>query len=389
MSRSPTHLDSSTLRARALHCAVLSSLCLLAACIALFPLRTADAHDNSGEKIDVVLQGVPAGPNEAGFTATLTPHAAGVALQLQWQLPPGVELAGGPAAVAWNNPPVDSAQSEARHIRVPGPGVYLIAVGGRLDGGGQSWVQGATLYLTAAADGTVTLSRQDPARAQLRGSVMPTSVEPMLGAAATHAPNGDPCFNVSGTVMREEHTPFRSGYLPLVYVPVRSAVLQMREEDTLFDDTYGEVLTGSDGSFAFSFCDDDGLFDDELEIYVQLTAEIQSGGHDVVEVQEDGIVEDVYDFKSQVIKSQGGTYTLNLQLDRDQSAIFNIADAIFDAWNVWNANGGAVGDDAIFDYQAEVNWERGDDDDKTYYNGYVWDEITVADRPSVSVTSVA
>ncbi len=149
------------------------------------------------------------------------PH--GVALQLQWQLPPGVELVGGPAAVAWNNPPVDSAQSEARQVRVPGPGVYPIAVGARLDGGGQSWVQGATLYLTAADDGAVTLSRQDPSRAHLRGSVMSTSVEPMLGAAVAHAPNGDPCFNVSGTVMREEHTPFRSGYQPLVYVPVRSA----------------------------------------------------------------------------------------------------------------------------------------------------------------------
>ena len=385
MSRSPTHPDASAARPRAAHLPlrlVLPCLCLLAACLALFPLRAAHAHDDSGEKIDVVLQGAPAGPNEAGFTATLTPHAQAAALQLQWQLPPGVELVGGPAAVAWSNPPVDGAQSEARHIRVPGPGVYPIAVGGRLDGGGQSWVQGATLYLIAADDGTVTLTRQDPARAQLRGSVMSTSIEPMLGAAVAHAPNGDPCFNVSGTVMREEHTPFRSGYQPLVYVPVRSAVLQMREEDTLFDDTYGEVLTGNDGSFAFSFCDDDGLFDDELEIYVQLTAEIQSAGHDVVEVQEDGFVEDVYDFKSRVIESEGGTYTLNLQLDRDQSAIFNIADAIFDAWNVWNANGGAVGDDAIFDYQAEVNWERDDDDDKTYYNGNIWDEITVADANS-------
>ena len=41
-----------------------------------------------------------------------------------------------------------------------------------------------------------------------------------------------------------------------------------------------------------------------------------------------------------------------------------------------------MGDDAIFDYQAEVNWEADDDDDKTYYNGYVWDEITVADANS-------
>ena len=161
-------------------------------------------------------------------------------------------------------------------MRVPGPGSYEIFVGARLDAGAESYVQGAAVYLIVAADGAITLTRQDPNRAQLDDSVMSTSVEPQVGAAATHAPNGDPCFNVSGTVMREEHTPFRSGYQPLVYVPVRSALIEMREEDTLFDDTYGEMLTGNDGSFSFSFCDDDGVFDDELEIYVRLTAEIQA-----------------------------------------------------------------------------------------------------------------
>lgn len=38
--------------------------------------------------------------------------------------------------------------------------------------------------------------------------------------------------------------------------------------------------------------------------------------------------------------------------------------------------------DAIFDYQAEVNWEAGDDDDQTHYNPYIFDEITVADAAS-------
>jgi hypothetical protein len=184
--------------------------------------------------------------------------------------------------------------------------------------------------------------------------------------------------------MREEHTPDRNGYRPMVRVPVRNARIEMREEDTLFDDSYGEQLTGSDGSYVFSFCDDDGVFDDELELYVRLHANLWKDGHDVVEVQEDGLIppEDVYEFDSGVIESEGGTYTINFNLNREQSAVFNIADAILDAWNVWNANGGAVGDDAIFDYQAEVNWESGDDDDKTFYNGYVWDEITIADSNS-------
>ena len=159
-------------------------------------------------------------------------------------------------------------------------------------------MQGATVYLIVAEDGTVTLSRQDPDRAHLDGSVMSTSVEPQVGAAATHAPNGDPCFTVSGRSCARSTPPSAAATCPWCTSPCAQALIEMREEDTLFDDTYGEALTDADGRYSFSFCDDDGLFDDELEIYVRLTAEIQSGGHDVVEVQEDGIVEDVYEFDS-------------------------------------------------------------------------------------------
>ncbi len=356
---------------------------LLAALLSLGAAQAALAHGDGAGRIDVLLAGAASGPFAATFTATITPDTPASRLQVQWSLPAGVALTGGAAEDSWSNPGAHIPISQVRGVQVTGPGVYEIFVGAALDAAdGERYVQGATLYLTAADDGTLSLSRHDPNKQSVRGSIMPATVEQSVAAAAMRAPNSDPCFTVSGKVMREEYTPTRSGYQPLVMVPVRSALIEMREEDLLFDDSYGEMLTGSDGSYSFSFCDDDGLFDDELELYVRLTAEIQSSGHDVVEVQEDGIIEDVYEFDSTVIESEGGSYTINLTLNTEQSAIFNIADAIFDAWNVWNANGGALGDDAIFDYQAEVNWEADDDDGKTYYNGYIWDEITVADANS-------
>jgi hypothetical protein len=358
---------------------------VLALALALGATRPALAHDDGSSKIDVTLEGASAGPNAASFTATVDPLISGSRLQLQWNLPPGVELVGGPPQSEWANPVAGTPAREDRTVRAAGPGVYRISIGGGLEAAdGVRYVQGAALYLSVGPDGAVTLSRSDPNRVELDGSIMPATVEQAISAAATRSPDGDPCFNVTGIVTREEHTPDRNGYRPMVRVPVRAARIEMREEDTLFDDSYGEQVTGSDGSFAFSFCDDDGVLDDELELYVRLHANLWSNGHDVVEVQEDGLVppEDVYEFDSNIIESEGGTYFINFDLNREQSAVFNIADAILDAWLVWNANGGAVGDDAVFGYQAEVNWEADDEDDKTFYNGYVWDEITIADSNS-------
>ena len=65
---------------------------LLAFCGAQYSL----AHDDNGSKINAKLEGAPAGPNVANFTASATPITHGAALQMQWALPPGVDLLGGP-----------------------------------------------------------------------------------------------------------------------------------------------------------------------------------------------------------------------------------------------------------------------------------------------------
>ena len=85
-------------------------LCLLAA---ILPLQPALAHGDNESKIDVVLEGAAGGPNEATFTATAIAAAPGLELQMQWTLPQGVELIGGPVGDRLGQP-------AHRHSHQPG-----------------------------------------------------------------------------------------------------------------------------------------------------------------------------------------------------------------------------------------------------------------------------
>ena len=364
----------------------LKSMILLSLFMALLCPQIASAHDINAGRIHATLAGAATGPYEVTLTATATPGISAPLMQLKWGLLDGGELLDGPAEMSWDLPPQDVPVQQTRRVHLPGPGVYRVGASAILPlGESMRFADSAMLFLTVDQNGAVTLSTKDPNAVNPMGSIMVEAESHEVHAAGVNAPNGDPCFTVHGVFQRIERTPTRNGYLPDRLVPVRSALVEMREEDTLFDDSYGETLTDDQGRYSFSFCDDDGLFDDELELYVRLHAVIRDNqGHDIAEVQEDGLIppEEVYEFDSPVWESEGGNYERNYNLTLEQSGIMNIADAILDAWTFWNSNGGAVGDDAIFDYEAEVNWEAGDDDDKSYYNGYVWDEITLADGPS-------
>lgn len=363
---------------------------LLTVLLALTLPQIAQAHDLSVGRIDVTLIGTAIGANEVTLTATATPGIPVPTMILTWILLDEGELLDGPAESRWELPTVDRPVSQSRRVRLPRPGIYKVGVTARLPVGESArFIDSDLLFLMVDAQGGVTLSEKDPNAVSPMGSIMPEAptlapAAPEITAAGTRAANGDPCFTVRGVFQRIERTPTRNGYLPDTLVPVRSALVEMREEDTLFDDSYGEMLTDEQGRYSFSFCDDDGLFDDELELYVRLHAQIRAQGIEIVEVQEDGLIppEDVYEFDSVPFDSEGGTYDKNFQLTLEQSGIMNMADAVYDAWTFWNNNGGAVGDDAVFDALAEINWEAGDDLDGSYYNGYVWDHINIADGPA-------
>ena len=358
--------------------------------LAVFALpRPASAHDINAGKIDVALTGQVLGASEVRVNAAATPGIAAPTLRLAWKLLDGGELLDGPAETTWPNPPEHETVSQARRVHLPGAGVYRVGVSAILAfDESMRFVDSAILFLIVDARGGVTISERDPNAVNPMGSTMieePAAAAQGVSPAEITSPNGDPCFTVRGVFNRIERTPTSAGYAPDTLVPVRWARVEMREEDLLFDDSYGETTTDDQGRFSFSFCDDDGLFDNTLELYVRMTAALRSPqGIDIVEVQADGLVppEDVYEFDTPVFSSGGGTYDKSYRLTLEQSGIMNMADAVLDAWTFWNNNGGAVGRAAVFNKLAEINWEAGDELTGSYYNGYVWDHINIADGPA-------
>jgi len=349
---------------------------------------TVDHAGGPRDRIKVVLiaDGAPAPGGTATLTFEATPLIAAPDLKIQWVVPDGAILVG---EAVESLGPVSSRQTvtSQRQIRFPTTGTYKIAAVALFQpaSGMQLSASGVLFFEIAALGSRVSdmdPDAQSPMHSRMQAEVV-TSPTLETGPAAV---NDEPCFTVKGKIVRLDRPPTKSGYGPEINIPVRNAVVDIREENTLFDDSYGEVITDINGNFSKHFCDDDGWFDDNLEIYIRLRAELRALKHyqvvdTVVEVEDSSWIDEVYEYDSGVVDSGGGTITFNVALTEDQSAVFNIADAIFDAWTFWNESGGEAHGDKFFDYATEVHWEPGYGDDVSYYNGY-WDEITIADDPS-------
>ncbi|MCX6046285.1 MAG: hypothetical protein NT075_14330, partial [Chloroflexi bacterium] len=350
--------------------------------------QAATVNDLAADKqhrIEVVLSAnVPERADQPiNVTFTATPQLAAPDLHVEWSVSADSELLGGAASESAGAIPARQTVQQTRQLRLTGAGVHRLVV--RASYKPDEALQfGATgvLFFTVNADGTITASDKDPDAHSPMHSKMPMQVTQDVNAAATHSPTDDPCFNVSGVITRIEKSPTKSGLAANIRVPVRNVRVEMREEDTLFDDSYGTFITDNNGAYHFSFCDDDGVFDDELELYVRVRTELFKDGNAVVEVEDSSWIDEVYEYDSNIIESEGGNYTINFDLNDEQSGILNIADAVLEAWTTWNNNGGAKGDDATFDGEAEVHWEAGYGDTGSYYNGYTWNEMTIADDPS-------
>ena len=357
------------------------------------PIPTSGAEDLAGGKksrMEVALRAdrAPALGDLATLTFGVAPLIDAPDLQIEWLLPAGAELVGGPALQAYGAVGMGHPISSTRQIRFLAPGIYKVVVEAQIQfNPSVQFAATGVLFFTIKADGSSTVSTKDPAAHNPNHSKMDTDFK--TGAALPRSkaspqkPNGDPCFNVSGRITRTDRPITSAGRGAGVIVPLRFAKVEMRESDTLFDDSYGDTVTDANGNYSFSFCDDDGVFDDTLELYIRLRAELRSGGRKVVEVEDSSYIDEVYEFDTSTQSSGGGSLTFNMSLNEMQSSVFNIADAVYEAWSFWNNSGGANGGDATFGEASEVHWEPGYGDKGSYYMSF-WEEITVADDPSDS-----
>lgn len=337
-----------------------------------------DPHKGVLLNLEGHVTGASAGTPTVRLDLRATPTRDAPALYVAWDVG-SAQLHDGPAAETLDAVPSYGRVEQVRTVAFPGQGVYGLAVSVTYQPSPAVQYGAATmLYAIVDDQGGVTLTRQDPNAVKLRGMTLmeDASTASTNEDQATH----DSCVSVSGRVTREDRLNTQGGRQGPVMVPVRNAYIEVREEDIVFDDSYGEDRTDANGEYSFSFCDDDGVFDDDLEVYIRLRAELFVGGFSVVEVTDSSWIDETYEWDSAIIETDGGSYTRNFALTFDQSGVMNIADAVLDAWLFWNDSGGAEGDDAQFDDQAEVHWEPGYGDSGSYYNGDLnYNEITIAD----------
>lgn len=345
-----------------------------------------DVAGGADNRINVVLRAD--GPVTPGGTATMTLEATPLVdapdLSVRWQTPPGATLIGA-AEESFGAVSAGRTVTSQRQVRFDSDGVYKMVVSAGFNLFAEMRFGASGVLFFTVDPIAPRVSDKDPNAVSPMRSIIPAEVTSTAATATTpsmaRSADGDPCFYVSGTVVRIDRPTLPTGYGPDVIVPVTNALVEVNEEDIIFDDTYAELYTDENGFFSTSFCDDDGVFDDELEIYVTLWSEIYLDGELVAEVEDSSYIDENYEFETSPKASEGGSLTFNLSLDRTQSAIFNIADAILDAYIVWRDNGGEAGGDSIFEEEGEVHWEPGYGDTGSHYISELG-EITIADDPS-------
>ncbi|MCC7352621.1 MAG: VWA domain-containing protein [Anaerolineae bacterium] len=323
----------------------------------------AGGHED-GITVTLQADGAPAPGGTTLLTFTATPLADAPDLTVRWVIPEGVELLGEPTQSLGA---VASGQTVTvrREVRFPKAGTYKIAAEAAYHWGTSARFAAAGVLFVTVSPGTSRISEQDPnARSPMR-SIMPARTTTAPSTSAPRATN-DPCFDVVGIVTRIDKPVTTSGYSANVRVPVQDAIIEVREEDDVFDDSYGKQRLASDGSFAFHFCDDDGLFNDTLEIYMRLRAEIPG----VAEVEDISWLEETYEFNTGTKDSDGGTVTFFIDLDESQSAVMNILDALREAKRLWTQGN-------LYARQVDAQWEPGKGKTTSKYT--IWNEIIIAD----------
>jgi hypothetical protein len=339
--------------------------------------QSGPAEDIAGgleDNVEITLHadGAPLPGGSTQLSLEVTPLIEAPNLEIRWVIPEGVQLLGAevdtyPDAAA--NQPVQSV----RILHFPQAGTYKIAVSVRLLFGPDtsSGTAGVLFFVIDPNGSRVTdmdPEAKRPASSGPSNQVTITS-EP---SSSPRAPNEDPCFTIFVHAERIDYPVTTTGFGPAVIIPMAGIGIEFRESDLMFDDSYGTLTTDASGNLVGSFCDDDGLLDDTLEIYMRITAQ---RGDPIVYVEDSSWIDEIYEYDTDIQESSGGTLNFNITLGDIWSGIFNIVDAGIMAREVWVNSGGE------YDEETEIHWEPGYGDDKSYYDGF-YNEITIADDPS-------
>ena len=327
---------------------------------------SADHAPRAGEMVELLL--------------TITPNVDLPAVDVNWSLSSGGELLGGPPTETLTNLHSGQALQFRRQVRWASEGIYLVSADARFTPTQEMpYVNSRTLFFTIKNDGSSSISLTDPTlynpmRSLMKGEAQ--VVDQPIAAGTTDKV----CFTFKGTITRQEMTPTTGGYVNST-VPVRFAHVQVFDEDVIWDDEMGETLTNAQGDYSIDFCEETSILEGAWEFYVELNVSLYESldGFQVVYVEDSTGIDEMYDYQSGIyVRDTAAEITYSPELDNSQSQPFNIADAIFEAWRFWDANGGSSSVDDS-NLTAEVHWEIGYIETfggNTFYE-YVNNEITI------------
>ena len=358
---------------------VIAVLIIFTILIPASPVRaqSGPAEDLSGGRdtgVEVMLRadGAPLPGGTAHLSFTANPLINAPDMEIRWIIPEGVELAG-TEVEAFSSASAGEAVSSERALLFPSAGTYKIAVTVSLHLSAEATfgASGVLFFVIDSGGSRVTDMDPDAHRPARSGPSNQVTVT-YTPSDTPLAPNEDPCFTILGHIERLERPVTKDGYGSYITIPLAGVGVEVRESDPLYDDSYGTVGSDANGNFNGAFCDDDGLWDDTLEIYIRLTAE---RGDPSVYVEDSSWIDEIYEYDTVWQESEGGVLTFNIFLGEEWSAIYNIIDAAYWARELWVNSGGE------YDEETEIHWEPGYGDDTSAWDPY-YNEITISDDPS-------
>ncbi len=336
------------------------------------PAEDRTGGTDTGVEVILHADGAPLPGGTAHLSFTAYPLINAPDMEIRWIIPAGVQLVGNEVDASASVSVGDMVTSE-RALLFPSSGTYKIAVSvSLLLSPEATFGASGVLFFVIAPSGSYVTDMDPDAQRPARSGPSNQVTITYTPSDTPLAPNEDPCFTILGHIERLERPVTKEGYGSYITIPLAGVGVEVRESDPLYDDSYGTVGSDANGNFSGAFCDDDGLWDDTLEIYIRLTAE---RGDPSVYVEDSSWIDEIYEYDTDWQESEGGVLTFNIFLGEEWSAIYNIIDAAYWARELWVNSGGE------YDEETEIHWEPGYGDDTSAWDPY-YNEITISDDPS-------
>jgi len=213
------------------------------------------------------------GSSSVTLTARVTPLVDGEELQLRWVIPSGATSVG-PMTKTLGSAIAGERFTLQRDVNFSTTGSFRIAVDAQMHTSEPPAIYGdaAVLFFSVDAGGVVAAMHEHP----VTHATVEQIETPNLRSAATEFPQSG--YWVQGRFLYEDHPVSPSGPGAPVLVPARQVLVQIWEDDLVFDDHDGSTRTDDNGIFHFYVSNnDDGWFGGDKETYLKIIPNTPGG----------------------------------------------------------------------------------------------------------------